>query len=78
MAENENERSIIVIPDIASISTVSDFFDSCLEDFAIPVRVGYSMNVVADEIYSNIVHYSGAKTAEVRFNNDADRIILVF
>ena len=78
MAEHENERNIIVVPDIASVSVVSDFLDSCLEDFAVPMRVGYSLKVVADEIYSNIVHYSGAKTAEILFRNDADNITLVF
>lgn len=78
MADNENERGVIVVPDIASVSMVSDFFDSCLENFAIPVRIGYSLKVVADEIYSNIVHYSGANKAEILFRNDTDRITLVF
>lgn len=78
MAEKENGRSLVAVPDIASISTVSDFFDSCLEDFAIPVRIGYSLKVVVDEIYSNIVYYSGAKTAEVLFRDDAEKITLIF
>ena len=78
MAEKENGRSLVAVPDIASISTVSDFFDSCLEDFAIPVRIGYSLKVVVDEIYSNIVYYSGAKTAGVLFRDDAEKITLIF
>ena len=78
MANNENERSTATIPDIASISTISDFFDRCIEDFAIPMRIGYSLKVVADEIYSNIVHYSEAKAAEILFRNDSEKIILVF
>ena len=78
MVNNENERSTATIPDIASISTISDFFDRCIEDFAIPMRIGYSLKVVADEIYSNIVHYSEAKAAEILFRNDAEKIILVF
>ena len=72
------ERRIAVVPDMASISTVSDFFDNCLEEFAIPLRIGYSLKVVTDEIFSNIVHYSGAKGSEILFRNDADRITLVF
>ena len=78
MANNENERSTATIPDIASISTISDFFDMCIEDFAIPMRIGYSLKVVADEIYSNIVHYSEAKAAEILFRNDTEKITLVF
>lgn len=78
MADSENERSITVIPDMASISVVSEFFDSCLEEYAIPVRTGYSLKVVVDEIISNIVYYSKAKTAEIVFKNDADQITAVF
>lgn len=78
MADKENERSIAVTPDTASISEVSDFFDNCLEEFMIPLRVGYSLKVVTDEIYSNIVYYSGANRAEILFRNDADKITLIF
>jgi anti-sigma regulatory factor (Ser/Thr protein kinase) len=78
LADNEKERSIAVVPDQASIAGISDFFDICLEKFAIPMRVGYSLKVVADEIYSNIVYYSGAKTAQILFRNDADTVTLVF
>ena len=78
MADMEHERSISVVPDQASISGVSDFFDRCLDEFAVPLRIGYSVKVVTDEIYSNIVYYSGAKTAELLFQNDPERITLVF
>ena len=78
MADKENERIIAVTPDTASISEVSDFFDNCLEEFMIPLRVGYSLKVVTDEIYSNIVYYSGANKAEILFRNDTDNIILIF
>ena len=78
MADKENERIIAVTPDTASISEVSDFFDNCLEEFMIPLRVGYSLKVVTDEIYSNIVYYSGANKAEILFRNDADKITLIF
>ena len=78
MAENEKERKIVVLPDMESIARVSDFFDSCLEDLAIPMRVGYSVKVVVDEVYSNIVHYSGARNAQILFRNDAQSITLLF
>ena len=78
MAENEKERKIVVLPDMESIARVSDFFDSCLEELAIPMRVGYSVKVVVDEVYSNIVHYSGARNAQILFRNDAQSITLLF
>ena len=62
MADNGIEKTFTVAVDMPSVSMVSDFFDSCLEEYEIPMRVGYSLKVVADEIYSNIVYYSVAKT----------------
>ena len=74
----DNERRFAVVPDKASISQVSDFFDTCVEEYEIPMRVGYSLKVVTDEIFSNIVYYSKANNAEVVFINEADKVTLVF
>lgn len=74
----DNERRFSVVPSKESLSEASDFLDRCAEEFDIPLRIGYSMKVVADEIFSNIVYYSGAKNAEIQFQNDADRIFLIF
>lgn len=78
MADNSNEMRFTAVPDPASVCAVSDFFDSCVETYDIPLKTGYTVKVVADEIFSNIVYYSGANTAELLFRNDADRITLVF
>ena len=74
----DNERRFSVVPSKESLSEASDFLDRCVEEFDIPLRTGYSLKVVTDEIFSNIVYYSGAKTAEILFRNEADRITLVF
>ena len=74
----DNERRFAVVPDKASISQVSDFFDTCVEEYEIPMRVGYSLKVVTDEIFSNIVYYSKANNAEVVFINEAEKVTLVF
>ena len=78
MADNENERKFSVTPTQASISGVSAFLESCVEDYLIPLKTGYSIQVVADEIFSNIAYYSGAKNAEVLFRNAVDTVTLVF
>lgn len=78
MADNENERRLSIVPFQESISEVSVFLDDCVEVFSVPLKIGYSLKVVADEIFSNIVYYSGAKNADILFRNDADRITLVF
>ena len=78
MADNNNERRLCVVPNKESLSAVSDFLDGCVEDFAIPLRTGYSLKIVADEIFSNIVYYSEAKNAEILLQTDGDKITLVF
>ena len=74
----DNERRFSVVPNKESLSEASDFLDSCVEEFAVPMRTGYSLKVVTDEIFSNIVYYSGAKNAEILFKDEADTITLVF
>lgn len=78
MADYENERRFSVQPNQEALSEASDFLDLCVEAFEIPLRTGYSLKVVTDEIFSNIVYYSGAKNAEILFRNDADTITLIF
>lgn len=77
-SENRNEKKLSVIPEKDSISAVSDFFDNCVEEFEIPMKVGFRLKVVVDEIYSNIVYYSGAKQAQITFQNAPRTITLVF
>lgn len=78
MADNEMEKRFTVVPDQMSVSKVADFVESCVEEYGVPLRVGYSLNVVTDEIFSNIVYYSGANNAEIQFRNDAESVTLVF
>ena len=78
MADNKMEKRFSVVMNQESISKVADFIDSCVEEYEIPLRVGYSLKVITDEIFSNILYYSGANTAEILFQNDADRVTLVF
>ena len=78
MTDNMHDRLFSVVPDQTSITAISEFLDTCLEEFDVPVRAGYTLKVVADEIISNIVYYSGAKKAEILFRNDPEHITLLF
>ena len=78
MADDKNGKRFAVVPDKESLAKTSDFIDCCVEDYAIPLRTGYSLKVVTDEIFSNIVYYSGAENAEILFRNDTDTITLIF
>ena len=78
MAELENERRFCVVPSQESLAAASDFLDACLEEFDVPMRAGYSLKVVTDEIFSNIVYYSNADLGQILFRNEPERVTLVF
>ena len=78
MTDRENERRFRAEPKQESIAAASDFLDECVEVFDIPMRAGYSLKVVTDEIFSNIVYYSGAKNAEILLRNEMEQVTLVF
>lgn len=62
---NGRKAEISLTPDAESIKTVAEFLDTTLEAWEIPMKVVSKLQIVADEIYSNIVRYSQAKNAKV-------------
>lgn len=59
------KAEISLTPDAESVKTVAEFLDTTLEAWEIPMKVVSKLQIVADEIYSNIVCYSQAKNAKV-------------
>ena len=62
---NGRKAEISLTPDAESVETVAEFLDTTLEAWEIPMKVVSKLQIVADEIYSNIVRYSQAKNAKV-------------
>ena len=62
---NGRKAEISLTPDAESVKTVAEFLDTTLEGWEIPMKVVSKLQIVADEIYSNIVRYSQAKNAKV-------------
>ena len=62
---NGRKAEISLTPDAESVKTVAEFLDNTLEAWEIPMKVVSKLQIVADEIYSNIVRYSQAKNAKV-------------
>ena len=62
---NGRKAEISLTPDAESVKTVAEFLDTTLEAWEIPMKVISKLQIVADEIYSNIVRYSQAKNAKV-------------
>ena len=61
----ETENGIVVTPDQASIEVVASYVEEMLEKSEVAMRDSYKINIALDELYSNIVRYSGASEAKV-------------
>ena len=57
---------------------VIDFVENILESADVPKKVIYKMNIAIDEVYSNIIRYSGADDASVECSLANGKITLTF
>lgn len=74
----ERQEEITVTPDKPSIGQVADFLSEVLEKWEIPVKCANKALLAADEIYSNIVYYSGAQAATVAVVDGGGSLTLRF
>ena len=74
----EKRSDISVTPDKDSIKTVTEFIESTLEEWEMPMKVANKVQVAVDEIYSNIVYYSGAKNAKITVTVSDEKLLLLF
>ena len=65
-------------PDMQSISRVKAFLENQAQTLAVSDRQRKKLMVVVDEVYSNIVHYSGAKAASIFVGKADEKLTLVF
>ena len=61
-----------------SVAHVSGFLEAQLEKMEITTKTANRLMIAMDEIYSNIVRYSGAKSAQVRCTAEEGRLTLTF
>ena len=66
------------VPDGSSYAAVQDFLTDRLETAGISLRVQNRVQVAADEIWSNIVHYSGASQASLELRWEEETLFLRF
>lgn len=75
----KDQRSdISVTPDKDSIKTVTEFMKSTLEEWKVPMKVANKVQIAVDEIYSNIVYYSGATNAKITVTASDEKLSLLF
>ena len=67
-----------VKPTMETVPQVAAYVEEHLEKFGVSMKMTMRLLVVVDEIYSNIVRYSGASEAQVRIMKETDTLRLVF
>ena len=76
---NEIENKMLSVnPTMETVSQVAAFVEEHLEKFDVPMKISTKLMVAVDEIYSNIVRYSGASEAQVRIIKETDTLRLIF
>lgn len=75
---DQNEYAFSAVPDKDSVESVISFICEKLELWKIPTETANKVQVTADEIYSNIVNYSGAKHAKLTVSKHDDKLTLIF
>lgn len=74
----QNKNFLTLVPDSASYTAVQTFLEQRLEEDGVPLRVQSRVQVAADEIWSNIVHYSGASRASLELRQEDGALHLIF
>ena len=77
LSEVEN-KMLSVKPTMETVSQVAAFVEEHLEQFDVPMKLSAKLMIAVDEIYSNIVRYSGASEAQIRLTKEADTVRLIF
>ena len=71
-------ETLEVQPDMQSVSCVKEFLTQQAQTLMVSEKLRKKLMVVVDEVYSNIVHYSGAKMASIFVGKENDKLTLVF
>ncbi|MBR5231481.1 MAG: SpoIIE family protein phosphatase [Clostridia bacterium] len=76
---NETESKMLSVkPTMDAIPQAAAFVEENLEKFEVPMGLSARLMVALDEIFSNIVRYSGASEAQIRLVKEADTLRLIF
>lgn len=76
--QNPTMKKLSLVPSLDQLGTVTAFFEDNLSGAGAPMKTIAQVNVAVDEIYSNIIRYSGATTSTLGCEMTEDRITLRF
>lgn len=73
-----DESALTLVPDEESIVKATDFVESELKERGVSDKIIIKINIAVDEIYSNIVRYSGADKVTIKCLVTEETVTLVF
>ena len=76
--EINSDVGITVVPSMETVPQVAEFMETEMEKLEVSPKVSMKLMIAIDEIYSNIVRYSGATEATVSIEKIDDKLKLYF
>lgn len=76
--EINNYNELTLAPTVESIPRVTEFVENWMLRTKIDNKTVRKVNVIVDEIYSNIANYSGSMWARVHYTRDTEHMYLTF
>lgn len=71
-------KQLCVAPRGENLETVTRFFEECLKEKGAPLKAVSQVSIAVDELFSNIVRYSGATEVTVGCAVEGGRAVLRF
>lgn len=72
------EREISVIPNADSFEILNDFAKKLISRLETQPKTAHKINIIFDEIYANIVNYSGATLANISYAIEEKNLYITF
>ena len=76
--KKNRSEDITLIPNEKSLQKVSDFLDNLSSKWNLSMKLTNKLQLISDEIYSNIVSYSKAQKASISVIDDSEVIKMIF
>ena len=71
-------ETLEIEPNMQSVPRVKEFLTQQSQRLMVSDKQKNKLMIVVDEVYSNIIHYSGAKSASIYIEKENEKLILEF
>jgi len=81
MEENTKRRVLVIWNDVKELYRITGFLETLWEDWALPVKTMYPINLVLEEAFSNIIFYAfddqDTHMIGVEFLLETDKLVII-